>query len=210
LSLSVEKLQSLVLSQTNIKAIKIVEKVDGVRVEAKPDLGRIGRDFGEKTKLISDELANADPDKLHSELLEHSKYVLSIDKDKHEINSNHVNFERIVPEHLQDAEFREGVVYLDKSRTPELEAEGYSREIIRRIQSLRKKQGLERKDEIELFLKVPEDMVDPLGNFEKTIRTITGCRGMMIDCDNPDKKYPASAKEKIKGNEVVIFLEHVN
>ena len=43
-------------------------------------------------------------------------------------------------------------VELDTKMTPELEAEGYAREIARQVQGFRKNLGLEKKDEIELFV----------------------------------------------------------
>lgn len=49
-------------------------------------------------------------------------------------------------------EFRGGRVLLDTELTKELEAEGFTRELIRRAQALRKKAGLEKKDRIALAI----------------------------------------------------------
>ncbi|MEK6955864.1 MAG: isoleucine--tRNA ligase [Nanoarchaeota archaeon] len=49
-------------------------------------------------------------------------------------------------------QFPNGEVELDTKMTPELENEGFSREIMRRIQDLRKKSGLKKEDSIKLFI----------------------------------------------------------
>ena len=52
------------------------------------------------------------------------------------------------------------VVVLDTEITPELEAEGYARDLVRSIQDERKAQDLHVSDRIELVLEVPADRVD--------------------------------------------------
>ncbi len=51
-----------------------------------------------------------------------------------------------------------GVVSLDTELTKELEEEGYARELIRRVQTLRKKAGMKKQDEIELFIAADVDL----------------------------------------------------
>ena len=54
------------------------------------------------------------------------------------ITEEMVEFREIPPANLIPAEFSKGTVYVDVSLTDELRAEGYAREIIRRIQDMRK------------------------------------------------------------------------
>lgn len=112
---------------------------------------------------------------------------------------------KIKPEE-QAAEFRDGMIYLDKTRTQELEAEGFTREIIRRVQSLRKQEGMQRNEQIELFLQVPSDLVEGMAEFEKQVKLVTGAVGIMLDSNGPDKEYSAKAKAKIKGKEIEIYF----
>ena len=75
------------------------------------------------------------------------------------------------------------------------------------MQSARKDAGLQRSDEIELFLKVPADLVGALAKFEEQIKVITGSKGLMIDINSPDKKYSNTSKEKVKGTEFELFFD---
>ena len=88
-----------------------------------------------------------------------------------------------------------GVVYLDLKLNLELEAEGYSREIIRRIQNLRKKAGLKREDSISLFVHGAVD----LSKFSNDFKDITGAKELSFSKTN--KNYEVSSKEKIRDKE---------
>jgi isoleucyl-tRNA synthetase len=53
---------------------------------------------------------------------------------------------------VKGVEFKGGVFVLDTKLNPELEVEGYCRELIRRVQALRKKANLNREKKIELYI----------------------------------------------------------
>jgi len=66
--------------------------------------------------------------------------------------------------------FKQGYVELDTSSDPTLEREGFSREVSRRIQSLRRKAGLQKEDSIHLFIdssysleQVKNDLTEKVG-----------------------------------------------
>ncbi len=71
-------------------------------------------------------------------------------------------------------------VKLDTTMTPELEAEGYAREISRKVQEFRKKLGLEKKDKIDLFIITDEEFKSILGKQEKIMKERTNSRGFFI------------------------------
>jgi len=79
-----------------------------------------------------------------------------------------VEFMEKVPENLVAAEFSSGTVYVDVTLTPELKAEGYGREVIRRIQEMRK----------ELDLRVDEKIVAAVRvEDEEVLRLVEAMRG---------------------------------
>ena len=79
-----------------------------------------------------------------------------------------VEFIEKVPENLVAAEFSSGTVYVDVTLTPELKAEGYGREVIRRIQEMRK----------ELDLRVDEKIVAAVRvEDEEVLRLVEAMRG---------------------------------
>ncbi|GMA36983.1 hypothetical protein GCM10025876_31870 [Demequina litorisediminis] len=63
-----------------------------------------------------------------------------------------------------------GFVLLETALTPELEAEGYARDVIRVIQDTRKAEGLQVSDRIVLTLTVPADRVDAVTTWTEAHR----------------------------------------
>ncbi len=88
---------------------------------------------------------------------------------------------------VKDAEFKspaskgiELAVELNTKMTPELEAEGYARDLSRQTQAFRKKLGLNKKDIIELKLIVEEDLQDILVDQKEFIKDRTNSSSLEI------------------------------
>ncbi|MFQ6054971.1 MAG: DUF5915 domain-containing protein, partial [Methanosarcinales archaeon] len=60
------------------------------------------------------------------------------------------------------SEFTGGIVYVDAKLTPEIEAEGYAREVIRRIQDMRKDLDLDVEEKIYISLDIAEERIKAL------------------------------------------------
>jgi isoleucyl-tRNA synthetase len=67
----------------------------------------------------------------------------------------------------------EGVIVLDIDLTPDLEAEGVSRDLIRLIQQQRRESGLDVSDRIKLQLGLPEAIRNQISSHIETIKTET-------------------------------------
>ena len=64
-------------------------------------------------------------------------------------------------------------VVLDTSITPELQEEGHVREIISKIQNMRKDKGFEVADKIKLYVANNDMLLDVIKKFEETIKKET-------------------------------------
>ncbi len=73
---------------------------------------------------------------------------------------------------------------LDTKITPELEAEGYAREISRNVQSFRKKLRLEKKDKIELFISTDDEFKKIIEKQKEFIKERTNSEKFEIHLDN--------------------------
>jgi isoleucyl-tRNA synthetase len=105
---------------------------------------------------------------------------------------------------IKEIEFKKGELKteIDTKLTPKLEAEGFSREITRRVQALRKKAKLQKEDNIDLEIL---DKNNLLSNFKKEIKDKTGATTISIS-DKITKKHEFSSKDKIKDKEFEIHL----
>jgi len=99
-----------------------------------------------------------------------------------------------------EIEFEYGKLYLDTKLTDYLEREGYSRELIRRIQDLRKKNGLKKEDRIELIINTNYD----LSEYEEEIKDIAGAS--VLSFEKLNKNYKFYSKEKIRDKEFDVLF----
>lgn len=200
MNIAVKELDHLIKNQTNIKEITVIEEMKGIKLNFKPNYGKLARFCGQNTQPVAQELMK-DAEKIINTIQKDGKYTCKINDEEYEILLEHLDISREMPENISGAEFKEGMIFLDTTRTPELEAEGFSREIIRRVQSLRKDNEMIRSDNIELFVKVPKDLVELISPYSDNMKTITGAQGMMIDCNDSIKEYNIKNEFKVKGKE---------
>jgi len=124
----------------------------------------------------------------------------------YEIIKNQLNIKEIIleaPKHGQPA--GEISVELDTKLTPELEEEGYAREISRKIQDARKKAGLIKINKIDLAIVTDLN----LKNNENFIKERTNTSRILIlknIQEKDEKKYKNRIEEKIKDKKIKILF----
>ena len=106
---------------------------------------------------------------------------------------------------VKDVKFSKGEsieVKLDLTMTPELESEGYAREVARAVQSERKNAGLEKGELIDVTLGVSEKLKEMLNMHEEFLKERVNAKTLIID----DKSSFGNGFEsiKLKGEELVI------
>jgi isoleucyl-tRNA synthetase len=194
---SARQLEEVLKEQLNVKQIRVQEKFPVITKSVKADFAKLKASFEPKTaaKIIA-HFTTTSPETIIKHMEKEAKYVFKIDDNSYEITKEHVIMERTVPEGYIETEFRGGYVYLNKQRTPELEAEGFARELMRKIQSLRKDNLFDKKDRIALH--VATDMADELKPFESMIKDKVGADRINISEAKAPKKFEFEKLETIK------------
>lgn len=115
-----------------------------------------------------------------------------------EVNVKHIA-------HVTDVD--EGFVSVDKTITPELHREGLMREVIRNVQSARKKADLEVDDRIALALLAHDnDLSDAITEHAETIKAETLSESLVLE----SREYTHLSACKVEGMELVIGLQKVD
>ena len=129
-----------------------------------------------------------------------------------ELNVKEIRWIESLDEHLADYDVTEGVikpeswVEISKHLTPELKREGLMREIIRHVQSARKKAGLQVDDRIELGITSSDSEITQAVNmFADTIKAETLAVKLGPVADDMEK-YDV----KVDGKSVEIYLKKAN
>ena len=142
-------LENVLKGQTNSKKITVLAAGEKPRMdlEIAPVHKKIGPVYKGEAKAVVQALVAADPAEVKRQL-DSGEATLSYGGKEYKITAEMVQIKELPPQDLPAAEFSKGFVYVDISLTPELEAEGYAREIIRRIQDMRKELDLRVEDQI--------------------------------------------------------------
>ncbi|MDG6220384.1 MAG: isoleucine--tRNA ligase [Candidatus Thermoplasmatota archaeon] len=159
-----DRLGDIILSQTNVKSIELIpddKEWDEMTVEVEPNLDAIGPVFRQWASRIAILLRQQDPHHI-MEKMKVGEYVLGIEGQRVNITEEMLRFKTKLPDHIFESEFEGGVIYLDSQMNDSLLSEAYCREVIRRIQQMRKDMDLNVEDSIEAKIFVEEDMGDLL------------------------------------------------
>jgi len=206
---ALENVKDLLKKQANFKEIKVQPSLEGVKESVKADFKQLGPEFGALAPKIIAKLALDSPQTILKHIEKEGAYKLKIDNKQVEILKKHLIIKRDVPGNFVENEFKNGIIYLNKERTDELEAEGFSREIMRRIQALRKQAELTKTDKITLFVKTDEELMNMFKKFEEQIKEKVGAEILKISNLDPGRKHKFSSKEKVKGKSFEIFFDRV-
>lgn len=148
----IEAVKEIILSEVNIKQIDLLEDTNGIIVKKiKPNFKTIGKKYGKQMKAITalvgtwsnNDISNVEASAGWKGELEGTS--IELDVEDFEITTDDI------PGWLVASEGRMTVA-LDVTLTDELKREGIAREIINRVQNLRKDSGLEVTDRINLTI----------------------------------------------------------
>ncbi|MBS3176036.1 isoleucine--tRNA ligase [Candidatus Woesearchaeota archaeon] len=199
-------LASLLQTQVNVKEVQVVENFEACKTTIEPDMGKLGIAFTKDAKDVANALKQIKPEKLLISLDVDKKYELVIGKKKFEIVKDHVKVTQHVCEPYVMGPFKEGSVFLDLTRNDELDGEGFAREIMRRVQALRKSAGLVKQDSIKLHIKVDEQLEELLEGWHGHVKEKVGAKQFTLSqAEAPKLQHTTS--ELIKDHEFTIALE---
>ncbi|MVN21837.1 isoleucine--tRNA ligase [Mucilaginibacter sp. HMF7410] len=144
----IEQVKELILSETNIKNIEyITDNASFISKKIKPNFKALGKKVGKDMKLVAEAIGKFSPEDINK--LEQSGQILIPDTSYLLLSSEVEITAEDVPG-WQVASLGKLTVALDVALTEELKQEGVSRELVNRIQNLRKSNGLEVTDRINI------------------------------------------------------------
>lgn len=149
----IEAVKALIMSEVNVKEIKFVDGAAGVLVKkVKCDFKKLGPKFGKQMKAVAAEVGNLSQEAI-AELEKKGAYTLHLpDGSEAVIETSDVDiFSEDIPGWLVANEGRLTVA-LEVTITEELRREGIARELVNRIQNLRKSSGFEITDKISITI----------------------------------------------------------
>ena len=148
----VEAVRNLILSEINVKEISYIVDTAGILVKTvKPDFKKMGAKLGKLMKPVTEAMKSWDQT-LVNMLEKNGQVTIEIEGQPVTISLEEVEIRTEDLPGFQTASMGQLVVALDTSLTPELIREGIAREVINRIQNLRRDNGYEVTDKITVKL----------------------------------------------------------
>ena len=163
-------LTPLIKEELNIKEVLFESKLDAyMNYSLKPNFKVAGPVLGKNIKAFGAALGQADPAETVAALDADGKITLDINGESMEISKDMVDVKISAKEGFAVAMENNVFTILDTTVTPELAEEGLARELISKVQQMRKKNDYEMMDKIRIYLSADEDVAAAVESYRDYI-----------------------------------------
>jgi len=175
--------RDLIMSEVNVKEIELLDDASEIIVKnIKPNFKVLGPKFGKDMKLVASELQ-----KLNGEAIKlferDGKVIVHVNGKEEEVLLDEVEISTQDIAGWLVANQGNLTVALDVNITEELKNEGIARELVNRIQNLRKESGLEVTDKIRLLIKREENLENAVKSNKEYIKSETLTKELIFQED---------------------------
>ncbi|MDR1791878.1 MAG: isoleucine--tRNA ligase [Bacteroidales bacterium] len=165
----IEAVKNLILSEVNVKQIDFLTDTNNILVKTiKPDFKKLGPKYGKIMKSVAAKIAQFSQQNI-AQLESQNCILINVENQEIEIQLSDVEiFTQDIPGWVVA---NEGLitVALDVNITPELKEEGLARELVNRIQNIRKDSQLDVQDKICIQVKSHPQTDSAFANFKNYI-----------------------------------------
>ena len=149
-----EYFTAIIADELNVKEVKFTDNIENfISYSFKPQLKTVGPKYGKLLNGIRKALSELDGNKAMAELRANGELKLDIDGNEVVLSEGDLLIETAQMEGYVTESDNDIAVVLDTNLTPELIEEGFVREIISKIQTMRKEAGFEVMDKIQVYVK---------------------------------------------------------
>ena len=201
-----KKVEELIINETNVKTIDYLDDDMGILIKKiKPNFRTLGVKFGAQLKVITpkiNSLIQTDIAQFESD----GFFNIEIEGEMIELQLTDVEISsQDIPGWLVASE--DGLtVALDINLTDVLKKEGLSRDIVNRIQNLRKDQNLEVQDKIDILYSTHDKLIkEAMEVHQQSIQQETQAKTILFNADLPN-----GISLDIDGAEIIIQLKVIS
>ena len=201
-----QRVQSLVLNEVNVKEVEFIRNTEGlITKKIKPNFKTLGKRYGKQMKEIASAFAAMDQKSIaeieRSGMAEDPRYLLQLaggdvvlERGDYEITSEDM------PGWLVASEGKLTVA-LDITISEALKREGTARELVNRIQNLRKESGFDVTDKIVAIVEKNPEIVASLEDYLQYVCSQTLCNNIEL------QEAPQGAAEVEWGNNETLRIK---
>lgn len=177
---SIEAVKQLILNEVNVKDMKFVDNTAGILVKRiKPDFKKLGPRYGKIMKALAAAIQQMSQDDINA-FEKAGTFTLQVDGQEAVLERADVEIiSEDIPGWLVANEGRLTVA-LDITVTDELKKEGLARELVNRIQNLRKSSGFEITDKVNITLASSAEMDGAVEAYQEYIKSQVLANNLVI------------------------------
>lgn len=194
-----KQIRELILAEVNVKEMEMITDTAGILIKKiKPDYKKLGPRFGKMMKKLATKISDLSQEDIVK--LEKEK-TLSLTLDEQEVEITPDDVEIITEDipGLAVANWGKHTVALNIDIPEELAREGLVRDLINRIQNLRKECRLEVTDHINMTIESHEKLNDAINNnFSYICTEILADNLEITKSPNPEQRSVVELNEEIK------------
>ncbi|MCR5677915.1 MAG: isoleucine--tRNA ligase [Agathobacter sp.] len=162
---------NIIRDELNVKEIEATDDVSALtNYNFKPQLKTLGRRFGKNINMVKEILAGLDGQAAMAQLKETGSLTITVDGNEEALGEEDLLIEAVQMEGLVSATDHGVTVVLDTNLTPELLEEGFERELISKIQTMRKEADFEVMDHIRVGYRADEKVTAIFDKFGENIK----------------------------------------
>ena len=193
----------IIKDELNVKEAELTEDVSALTTYSfKPQLKTLGRRFGKNINAVREILAGLDGQAAMAELKEKGTLTIQVEGVDEALAEEDLLIEAAQMEgYVSDSDHGVTVV-LDTNLTPELLEEGFVREVISKVQTMRKDAGFEVMDHIQLYVKDNDKVEDIVQKNEESL-----CSDVLADGVTYDEVSGFTKEWSINGEKVTLGVE---
>ena len=168
-----QAVKNLILSEVNVKEVEFLKDTSDILIKRiKPDFKKLGPQYGKLMKDISNAVSSFTQEDI-AKIETEAHYVIMAGDQQIDLQLSDVEIaSEDIPGWLVASEGRITVA-LDVTITEDLRQEGLARELVNRIQNMRKNSGFEVTDKITIDIQKHQGLNDSVIQFEKYISSQT-------------------------------------
>ena len=165
-----ELYQEIIKQELNVKDLRFLSDMSQfISYTFKPQLRLLGQKFGKKLGEVRTALQNLDGAAAKKQLDDTGSLTLTLSDGEVSLTAEEVLIDTAQKEGFTSVSDRGLTVVLDTTLTPELEEEGFVREIVSKLQSMRKDAGFHVTDHIQVYHQGSEKIAQVLKDHEASI-----------------------------------------
>ena len=165
----IDAVKSLILNEVNVKDMKFVDNTAGILVKRiKPDFKKLGPRYGKIMKALAAQIQQMSQDDINA-FEKAGAFTLQVEGQEAVIERADVEIiSEDIPGWLVANEGRLTVA-LDITITDDLKKEGLARELVNRVQNLRKSSGFDITDKVNITVASSTEMNDAINDYKEYI-----------------------------------------